>query len=373
MTQDQEKASLTVDDILSIGRRAMDKCHGTESQHIYIAREVERRLQAAPAAVPAVQAKAESPGLLNEFDQLLQSAERAERYLASTPLPVASDVYSALSHACDQGRRVMADLIAETARTAAPQPAQVEEAPAPAPATETRLYRAAINCQHSIERDRIVLEFDPKQPGHNALNQLGRRLDAAVAAQAPAPAPETDDKPKSTAYERDLELLIHDFVRCSLVGTPSEATLHQLDRLIELVTHPTINRNLKSMRRQVTNPLPPCPPFASRRPSGAEIEAHEVQAAPQPEAQPQWRPIETAPKDGSMFMCWIMGVRYGETDEGQQYQEDISQVDFCWWRDNHGNGYFDPACGQIADSQDVTHWMPLPAAPSAQSEQGGKQ
>lgn len=52
MTQDQAKASLTVDDILSIGRRAMDKCHGTEAQHIYIAREVERRLQAAAQAAP---------------------------------------------------------------------------------------------------------------------------------------------------------------------------------------------------------------------------------------------------------------------------------------------------------------------------------
>jgi len=84
-------------------------------------------------------------------------------------------------------------------------------------------------------------------------------------------------------------------------------------------------------------------------------------------AAAQWRPIKTAPKDGSLFLCWVSAVRYAETDEGQQYQEDASQVDFCSWRDGPsdlpGHGYFDPCCGQIGDSQDVTHWMPLPAAP----------
>jgi len=82
--------------------------------------------------------------------------------------------------------------------------------------------------------------------------------------QAPAVGAEADDKPKATAYEYELERLIHDFVRTALVGSPSEATLHHLDQLIDTVRHPTINRNLRSMRRQVTNPRPPCPPFASR-------------------------------------------------------------------------------------------------------------
>jgi len=47
-------------------------------------------------------------------------------------------------------------------------------------AEQEALYRVAINCPHEIDRDKIVLHFDPKQPGHNALNQLGRRLKAAV-------------------------------------------------------------------------------------------------------------------------------------------------------------------------------------------------
>lgn len=79
----------------------------------------------------------------------------------------------------------------------------------------------------------------------------------------------------------------------------------------------------------------------------------------------KWQPIETAPKDGTMFLCWVLAVRYRETDDGQQYQQDASQVDFCMWRihEDLNDGWFDPFCGQIGDSQDVTHWMPLPAPP----------
>ena len=87
-----------------------------------------------------------------------------------------------------------------------------------------------------------------------------------------------------------------------------------------------------------------------------------------------WRPIETAPKDGTMFLCWVEAVRYGETDEGQQFQQDVSQCDECWWRpDFQGvpdSGYFDNACGQVGDSQAVTHWMPLPPAPAIDAQKG---
>lgn len=80
-----------------------------------------------------------------------------------------------------------------------------------------------------------------------------------------------------------------------------------------------------------------------------------------------WQPIETAPKDGTLFLCWVAAVRYGETDDGQQYQQDASQIDFCSWRNGPTElpecGYFDPCCGQIGDAQDVTHWMPIPNPP----------
>jgi len=91
-------------------------------------------------------------------------------------------------------------------------------------------------------------------------------------------------------------------------------------------------------------------------------------AAPPAAPASQWMPMDTAPKDGALFLCWVDAVRYGETDEGQQYEEDVSQLDFCYWRtqsDTPDGGWFDPCCGQIGDQQSVTHWMPLPAAPGA--------
>lgn len=84
-----------------------------------------------------------------------------------------------------------------------------------------------------------------------------------------------------------------------------------------------------------------------------------------------WQPIETAPKDGTLFLCWVSAVRYGETDEGQPHQHDVSQADFCNWRtqaDIPDCGWFEPFCGQIGDSQAVTHWMPLPPAPAMKEQ-----
>jgi len=51
------------------------------------------------------------------------------------------------------------------------------------------LFRAAIDCPHTIEKDAVVLHFDSKKPGHNALNQLSLRLDAAADAPVTASGP----------------------------------------------------------------------------------------------------------------------------------------------------------------------------------------
>jgi hypothetical protein len=44
------------------------------------------------------------------------------------------------------------------------------------------VFKAAINCGHSISDKRITLNFDKGSPGHNALNQLHRRLYEAICA-----------------------------------------------------------------------------------------------------------------------------------------------------------------------------------------------
>ena len=51
-------------------------------------------------------------------------------------------------------------------------------------AMRAALYRAAIDCAHEIERERIVLHYDPKQEGPNALAQLADRVERAALAQA---------------------------------------------------------------------------------------------------------------------------------------------------------------------------------------------
>src|ERR1041385_8953158 len=43
------------------------------------------------------------------------------------------------------------------------------------------IIHAVTACGHSIDSNRIVLHFDAKKPGHNALNQLHRRILAAIA------------------------------------------------------------------------------------------------------------------------------------------------------------------------------------------------
>ena len=47
--------------------------------------------------------------------------------------------------------------------------------------TAQALHIAATSCPHEIDKDKIVLHFDSKQPGKNALAQLAARLQAAQA------------------------------------------------------------------------------------------------------------------------------------------------------------------------------------------------
>lgn len=47
---------------------------------------------------------------------------------------------------------------------------------------EDALFLAVLACPHSINANEIVLKFDPKQKGDNALNQLSRRISEHLAA-----------------------------------------------------------------------------------------------------------------------------------------------------------------------------------------------
>jgi hypothetical protein len=77
------------------------------------------------------------------------------------------------------------------------------------------------------------------------------------------------------------------------------------------------------------------------------------------EAVATWRPIETAPKDGTdVLICWADIPQMAVARWDQAY----SEMDFAegvGWRDCSDYG-----CGGMIGAM-PTHWMPLPALPSA--------
>lgn len=73
----------------------------------------------------------------------------------------------------------------------------------------------------------------------------------------------------------------------------------------------------------------------------------------------QWRPIESAPKDGR----WIVGI-------GHLWLPEVP--DTLQWRDEWRGGAWSNGCSE--EDHQPTHWMPLPAAPhhrSADTERHG--
>lgn len=77
-----------------------------------------------------------------------------------------------------------------------------------------------------------------------------------------------------------------------------------------------------------------------------------------------WLPIESAPKDGRMFLVWMDAVRCGEDDDGGLMELDASECDFAVWRESEHGGYVDAMSSPRAEREQATHWQPLPAAPA---------
>lgn len=66
-----------------------------------------------------------------------------------------------------------------------------------------QIYLAVLSCPHEIEKTKIVLEFEPNQPGNNALNQLGLRATAVVKRlTSPQTAALEDVGQEHVSYER---------------------------------------------------------------------------------------------------------------------------------------------------------------------------
>jgi hypothetical protein len=73
--------------------------------------------------------------------------------------------------------------------------------------------------------------------------------------------------------------------------------------------------------------------------------------------EPDWRPIATAPKDRDMILTDGVQVAQGgwvsDMDQGADYEGQLRCAG--WW-------------SVPGDLVTPTHWMPLPAAPAAESE-----
>lgn len=72
------------------------------------------------------------------------------------------------------------------------------------------LLLAIINCGHEIDSSRVLLHFDAKQEGHNALNQLSRRIEGVLQAQPAAAAPAIRWSPIETAPKDGSVILVDD-------------------------------------------------------------------------------------------------------------------------------------------------------------------
>lgn len=64
-----------------------------------------------------------------------------------------------------------------------------------------------------------------------------------------------------------------------------------------------------------------------------------------------WQPIETAPKDGTRFLCFAPAA---------EDRASLVRSDFWWVRER--------AFAHMRPGQPYTHWRPLPTAPAAAKE-----
>jgi len=74
----------------------------------------------------------------------------------------------------------------------------------------------------------------------------------------------------------------------------------------------------------------------------------------------EFKPIDTAPKDGTHFDVWNRDVvRYAKC----KYGDFRGELDLCWWRDVP----FDKQGMWIRlNAEMFTHWSPIPNGPNAQ-------
>ncbi len=79
----------------------------------------------------------------------------------------------------------------------------------------------------------------------------------------------------------------------------------------------------------------------------------------------QWQSIETAPRDGTNILVWADGYQWPEVVRYEIYDDPIVEAEAGekgYWR------YSEDLLADIMhiDKDEISHWMPLPAAPAKQ-------
>jgi hypothetical protein len=97
--------------------------------------------------------------------------------------------------------------------------------------------------------------------------------------------------------------------------------------------------------------------IASQAKRIAELEAAAGAAEDWPGA---WQPIETAPKDGTRILAYgVLGLETGPSVGCVQWSKKWSGSESHWVvSPNEASEYYPESC-------ELTHWMPLPAPPTA--------
>ena len=103
----------------------------------------------------------------------------------------------------------------------------------------------------------------------------------------------------------------------------------------------------------------PCWRGESRR--AADLMIHEGLGRPMVEAAKfgnrngsQWRPIDTAPRDGTRILGWFPQWRGVRTI---RWRVDVANYAYGWWADNNEHD------SRWLTAKLPTHWMPLPDPP----------
>jgi hypothetical protein len=82
-----------------------------------------------------------------------------------------------------------------------------------------------------------------------------------------------------------------------------------------------------------------------------------IRAALEAAEQAAWEPIETAPKDGTLFDLWVVPSQQSISGSGPERLSD------CWFFNNSFRTYDDNYSDCYSEVYNATHWRPLPSPP----------